>query len=221
MKFVSIAIDGTSSSGKSTISQELAKKLNFQFISTGYYYRLIAYFVCYHDFAYQNPKEFKKFFHNFKCHFNSKGEILIGNKNYTPLLFEQKVSAMSSQVAKDPQIRKVLTKMQQTLATTQNVVMEGRDIATIVLPRANYKFFITCDLATRAKRRFLQLKEKGQKVDLKTVKIQMKKRDYQDMNREIAPLIKAKDAIVIDTTKATLDKTLAEILSYINPDIGS
>ena len=216
MKFISIAIDGNSSSGKSTISQQLAQKLNFQFISTGYYYRLIAYFVCYHNFTYQDPQEFKKFFNTFTCHFNSEGEIFIGSKNYTPLLFEQKVSTMSSQVAKHPQIRAVLTKMQQNLAATQNVVMEGRDITTIVLPQASYKFFITCDFATRAKRRFLQLKEKGQEVSLEKIKVNMKQRDYQDMNREIAPLKKAKDAILIDTTNATIEETLAKILNHIN-----
>ncbi len=216
MKFISIAIDGVSGSGKSTIALKIAKKLNYQFVSTGYYYRLVAYFVCFKNLDLENKNSFDNFFKSFQCHFDAKGDIFIKEKNYTPLLFTSKVALTSSKIAKNPKLRKVLTKMQQELALRQNVVMEGRDITTIVLPQATYKFFITCDVKKRAQRRFLQLKARGQNKSLETIIKDIETRDYQDQNREVAPLIKSDDAILIDTTKQEVDETFNEMISHIN-----
>lgn len=215
-----IAIDGFSSTGKSSISKEIAKKLGLIHIDTGAMYRAITLFAL-RNFKDKNSinipqliKNLDKITLNFR---NEEGimQIYLNNENVSKAIRETIVSDNVSFVAKQPEVRKLLVHLQRKMVEENGVVMDGRDIGTVVFPNASYKFFLTASIEERARRRTLELQNSGVKVDFDTIKQNLIDRDKTDSEREISPLKKADDAILIDNTNLNKEETINLILSYI------
>lgn len=216
-----IAVDGFSSTGKSSISKVLAEKLGLIHIDTGAMYRAVTLFGL-RNFKAENGEinipellsNLDKISLKFK---ENKGqlEIYLNNENVSKSIRETEVSNQVSLVAKHPEVRDRLVILQRKIAEKQGVIMDGRDIGTIVLPNANYKFFLTASIEERARRRFLELKSLGMETSLEEVKQNLIERDKTDSEREASPLKKADDAILIDNTNINKDETVQLILSYI------
>lgn len=202
-----IAIDGPSASGKTTISQSVAKKLNFVFLSTGMVYRAIAY-LHYHEnlpFAAlltQIPKRIKL---QDNC-------VLIDHMNYGDLLQSEQVSKWTSAIATNQLIRQIAVKMQQAFAVNQNIIMDGRDVCSVVLPHANLKIFIDANVKIRAQRRLVQLNLPNQK--LPEIINDLTQRDQQDATREIAPLKRDENAHILDTSNLTIEQCVTIIENW-------
>lgn len=219
-----IAIDGYSSTGKSSISKVLAKKLGLIHLDTGAMYRGVALF------AIQNCLDSNEEIDS-NCLISKLPEIqlefieengedilYLNEKNVNNEIREPQISNLSSSVvAKIREVREFLTKIQRQLAEKGGIIIDGRDIGTVVLPNADYKFFLTASVEERANRRFLELKNSGIESDLETVKQNLIQRDKVDTEREISPLKQAHDAILIDNTLLTKEQTIEKILSYIKP----
>lgn len=210
----SVAIDGPAGSGKSTIAKLLAKELNISYIDTGSMYRALAYKAAISDIDLENDLEIKELLKNTELSMD-KGKIFIDGKDVSGLIRSEKISNLASKISKDKEVREFLVDYQRKISKEKSVVMEGRDITTVVLPHANYKFFLDASVEERANRRYKQLLEKYGSVDLEQVKEDLIKRDEADRTRENSPLKIADDAVVIDTSKESLDQTLARIIKII------
>lgn len=213
-----IAIDGPSGSGKSTVAKIIAKKLNLVYIDTGAMYRAVAFYV-FNKGVEISPKSIIPLLNEIKIDIKySRGrqKVILNGKDVTSLLRKHIISKLASDVAAIPQVRLFLVELQRNLADKHDVVLDGRDIGTYVLPDADYKFFLTASLEERAKRRFLELSKRNEHHELEKVKNDIKERDYNDSNREFAPLKKANDAIEIDSTKYSVNEVVDIMLDIIN-----
>lgn len=217
-----IAIDGPSAVGKSTIAKLIAQKLGYLYIDTGAIYRAITWKVLQKNIDLNNEDlvsdlvskihiSIKKIDRNFKNYYR----IFIDGEDVTEEIRNPKIDQNVSLIAKMPKIRKQLISLQKNLAKKGNVVMEGRDISSIILPNADIKLYFTASEEERIKRRYQELKNKGYKIDYKEVKEQIVQRDSIDSKRKYAPLIKTKDAIIIDSTNKTIEEVKNEILKII------
>lgn len=214
-----IAIDGPSASGKSTLAKALAKKLNFRHIDTGLMYRLVTYLALESNKDLEE-KETYSFLDNIE--FDIKDEKLYykGN-NITNLVRTPLIDKNISLVSSLPFVREKLLKVQRQYAEVQNVIMDGRDIATVVLPNAEIKIFLTASIEIRAKRRYLENEEKHIKDNnINDVKDSLIIRDYKDINRKIAPLKQDKDAICFDTTDLTTEQLADEIYILVKEKLN-
>ena len=219
---INIAIDGHSSSGKSTMAKSLAKELNFVYIDTGAMYRAAALFCIKERLIDGNeiderriPAAIERMYIAFK--YNSKteqSEIHLGGVNVEKEIRSMEVARRVSLVAAVPEIRHKLVKVQQRMASVGGVVMDGRDIGTVVMPKAELKFFITADLEIRARRRFEELKNKGVESSLGDVLNNIRERDRIDTTRAEAPLRKAKDSIVMDNSNLSIDEQFDFLLNH-------
>ena len=222
MTSYSIAIDGPAGAGKSTIAKKLAEELSFIYVDTGAMYRAMAFFVLQNKI---DPKDEKAVSNACKDieikidYKNKEQEIFLNNENVTSLIRSEEIGNAASDVSKHFHVRKKMVDLQQNLAYHSNVVMDGRDIATVVLPNANLKIYLTASTDQRAKRRFLDLKEKGIKGDFDKIREDIIARDYQDMNRENSPLVQAKDAIVIDSSKMSIEEVVGEIIKIFKEKV--
>ena len=216
-----IAIDGFSSTGKSSISKIIAKSLGLIHMDTGALYRGITYFALQNyldeDQAINMEKllaDLPKINLEFQ---NVDGELqlFLNGKNINKEIRFPQVSDNVSQVAKEADVRNYLLKAQRDIAEKGGIIMDGRDIGTVVLPNADYKFFMTASQDERARRRFLELQLAGEETNVEIVKQNLTKRDKIDSEREVAPLKQADDAILIDNTNINKEETIALILSYI------
>lgn len=218
IKIVTIAIDGPAGAGKTTIAEALSKRLNIMYLSTGALYR--AYAVRYLD---QNLDVNSEQTAKNVAETSVIDVKFIGGKQHTFLdgvdvsnrLYNDQISMISSTISKQPIIRQSLKQLQQKIATEQSVIMDGRDIGSVILPNANYKFYLDADVAVRAKRRFDQLLQKGEKANFDDVLADMKNRDLNDSTRNISPLKKCADSIVIDCTNLSIEQVVDEFLKYI------
>lgn len=216
-----IAIDGFSSTGKSSISKIIAKNLGLIHMDTGALYRGVTYFALQNCTDENRNIDIEKLITNLsqvKLEFqNIDGELqlFLNGKNINREIRFPQVSDNVSQVAKEADIRNYLLKTQRDIAEKGGVIMDGRDIGTVVLPKADYKFFMTASQDERARRRFLELELAGEKTDVETVKQNLISRDKIDSEREVSPLKQADDAILIDNTNINKEETIALILSYI------
>lgn len=202
-----IAIDGPSGSGKSTIARDLAHALNVLYIDTGAMFRAIAYVANEQNIPFVDGEVFQSFLKNLKIEYGVSKEILIqiNGVDLSEKIREHHVSKLASVISQLPSVRKFLLEFQRNLALNKVCVMEGRDIGTVVFPNSFCKFFITASVDIRAERRLKQLQEGGdQNVSIEQIKNDVRKRDETDMNREVAPLKKADDAMMLDTTKLSL-----------------
>lgn len=216
-----IAIDGFSSTGKSSISKIIAKKLGLIHMDTGALYRGITYFAlqnCINEDRSINIDKLISSLPDIDLQFqNVDGELqlFLNGKNIDKEIRFPQVSDNVSPVAKEAEIRNFLLKTQRDIAEKGGVIMDGRDIGTVVLPDADYKFFMTASQDERARRRFLELQLAGEKTDIETVKQNLMSRDKIDSEREVSPLKQADDAILIDNTNINKEETIELILSYI------
>lgn len=213
-----IAIDGPASSGKSTVAKKLAKKLNFIYIDTGAMYRALTYFALKNQVNLNNENEIIPLFKslNFRVTSSKDGQhFWVNNEDVTDKIRQPDVADHVSQVATYPQVRNFLSKLQRKLAKQQNVIMDGRDIGTVILPQANYKFFVTASPEVRAHRRFLENQERGIDTSLSKLTESIKKRDKIDSQRKVAPLKKAPDAELIDTSDLNISEVVSLLLSKI------
>ncbi|MCS4302711.1 (d)CMP kinase [Chryseobacterium sp. BIGb0232] len=221
MKKPVIAIDGYSSTGKSSISKIIADKLGLIHMDTGALYRGVTWFALQHCLNEKGEIDLKTLFSSLDqvhLEFKNNNGTLILYLNNTDISMEirtHQVSDNVSLVAKQKEVRDFLLQSQRSLAEKGGVIMDGRDIGTVVLPNADYKFFLTASIDERTNRRFLELKGLGIEADKEQVKQNLIERDKIDSEREIAPLKQADDAIVIDNSELTKEETIELILSYI------
>ena len=217
-----IAIDGFSSTGKSSISKKIAKKLDLIHIDTGALYRGITYFAlenCLNDSQEIDIKSLFSKLNDIHLEFRPNHQVLelyLNGKNINKEIRELRVSNNVSIVAKQPEIRDFLLDFQRNLATKGGVIMDGRDIGTVILPNADFKFFVTASPEERAKRRHLELQHSGVDISREEVYENLKTRDKIDSERAVAPLKQADDAILIDNTLLNKEETIALILSHIS-----
>lgn len=204
-----IAIDGPAGSGKSTVAKKIAEKLNIIYIDTGAMYRAMT----------LKLKDIDKKFYEEACNNTNiefiNNKIFLDGKDVSSQIRSEEISKLTSDISKIDFVRKKLVSIQKEIADKNSVVMEGRDITTVVLPDADYKFYLSASPEIRAKRRTLQLKEKGLNADYEEILRDIKKRDNNDIKRENSPLKVADDAIVIDSSNLTAEEAIEIILSYI------
>lgn len=216
-----IAIDGFSSTGKSSISKIIAKKLGLIHMDTGALYRGITFYAIQNCLNPDKTIDISKLLSSLaemKLEFqNIDGELqlFLNGKNIDKEIRFPQVSDYVSQVAKEADVRNFLLKTQRDIANKGGIIMDGRDIGTVVLPDADYKFFMTASQDERARRRFLELQAAGEKTDIETVKQNLISRDKIDSERELSPLKQADDAVLIDNTNINNEETIALILSFI------
>ena len=216
-----IAIDGFSSTGKSSISKIIAKKLGLIHMDTGALYRGITFYAIQNCLNPDKTIDISKLLSSLaemKLEFqNIDGELqlFLNGKNIDKEIRIPQDSDYVSQVAKEADVRNFLLKTQRDIANKGGIIMDGRDIGTVVLPDADYKFFMTASQDERARRRFLELQAAGEKTDIETVKQNLISRDKIDSERELSPLKQADDAVLIDNTNINKEETIALILSYI------
>ena len=222
-KFYSIAIDGPAGAGKSTIARSLAKELGYYYVDTGAIYRTVAYFL---DLLGVSPKDvdgveryIDELTINIEYDETGKQHMIMNGMDVSDDIRTQDISQKASLVSAHAVVRDVLLDMQRQVAREHNVIMDGRDIGTVVLPKANVKIFLTASSAVRAKRRYDELIAKGQKADLATIQKEIELRDYQDSHREIAPLKQARDAVLVDTSDLDIPGVLAEIKTIVGKKI--
>lgn len=214
---ISIAIDGPAGAGKSTIARRVAQELGYVYVDTGALYRAIALYMLR---AGKNPASPEEVIPQLEAvevslrYVEGEQQVLLGAENVSESIRTPEVAAASSKVSAIPQVREFLLSLQRDIAEQNDVVMDGRDIGTVVLPRAQVKIFLTASLEERARRRWKELLEKGS-ADFDTVLADVKKRDEQDSTRTIAPLVQAPDAVLVDTTGNTLDQSVNRMLTVI------
>ncbi|MEE0751912.1 MULTISPECIES: (d)CMP kinase [Lachnospiraceae] len=204
---INIAIDGPAGAGKSTIAKEIAKNLGFVYVDTGAMYRAIALHLLRNHISAEDTAALEASLQDITIRISYSGgeqQIILNGENVTGQLRQEAVGNMASKSAANPKVREKLLQLQRDLARENDVVMDGRDIGTFVLPKADVKIYLTASVEERAKRRCLELEEKGIPADLEKIKEDIRTRDHQDMNRSIAPLKKAEDAVVVDSSKLSI-----------------
>lgn len=214
---INIAIDGPAGAGKSSLSRKLAANLGYIYVDTGALYRATGLKFSRLGFTTELSGDIEKVLETTKVDIkfvNGEQRVFLDDEDVSDLIRTPEASMMASAVSARPAVRAFLLDMQRNLAKNNNVVMDGRDIGTVVLPDAKVKIFLTADVEERARRRLLELTEKGEKVTFEEVLADMKQRDYNDSHREIAPLRQAEDAVLADTTKLDLKGSL-ELLEKI------
>jgi cytidylate kinase len=208
---MNIAIDGPAGAGKSTIAKILAEKLGMNYIDTGAMYRAITLKAIENNIDFNDVSSLINLVNNTDIKI-SNSRIYLDSKDVTDKIRTPLVNQKVSKIAAISEIREKMICLQRELAENGNVIMDGRDIGTVVLPNASLKFFITATVEERAKRRFLELKAKGYDVNYDNIKKEILSRDEQDMKRKISPLKLAEDAIVIDTSNKEIEEIIQEIL---------
>lgn len=217
---ISIAIDGPSGAGKSTISKTVAKKNGYIYIDTGAMYRTLAYKAITLNIDIANDYDsIEKMLETTTIdikHYEDGQHMFADGNDVTAYIRTPEVSMGASDIAKIPYVRKWLLNLQRDFAKSNNCIMDGRDIGTVVLPDATVKIFLTASAEARAKRRHIELLEKGENVTFEQVLADMIKRDENDSSRECAPLAKADDAVEVDTSELTFDESVLAIENVIN-----
>ncbi len=223
-KKISIAIDGPAGAGKSTIARRLAKELGYYYVDTGAIYRTVAYFL---DLWGVSPKDIdgvERYIDELTLNIEYDEEglqhMIMNGMDVTNDIRTPEISQKASLVAAHAVVREMLLDMQRDLAKEYNVVMDGRDIGTVVLPKATVKIFLTASPEVRAQRRTDELIAKGQKANYKQILEQIKQRDYQDTHREIAPLKMARDSIKLDTSELDIEGVLAAMKKIISDKVA-
>ena len=220
MEKIVITIDGWSSCGKSTLAKQLAKKLGYVYVDSGAMYRAITLYFLRHHIDWDNHEvvsEALKHIH-IEFHFNKQSEqseIFLNEENVEYLIRDLIIAEKVSDVAAIKEVRTFAVKQQQKMGKKKGIVMDGRDIGTTVFPHAELKIFMTADISVRVERRFKEMYEKNPNVTIEEVKNNLEMRDYIDSHREISPLRKAEDAIVLDNTNLTIEEQLAFTLNFL------
>lgn len=211
----SIAIDGPAGAGKSTIARKVAEKLSFIYVDTGAMYRSMALYFIRHDIAAQDEEKIAAACPDIDvsiAYQDGEQQVILNGENVNGLIRTEQVSMMTSDTSKYPVVREKLLSLQRGLAEKKNVIMDGRDIGTCVLPNADVKIYLTASAAERARRRYKEQTERGVDCDIKEIERDIIARDEQDMNREVAPLRQAEDAVLVDSSDMTIDQVVDEII---------
>lgn len=214
-----VAIDGPAGAGKSTIAKLVAKEKGFIYVDTGAMYRAIALYLIRKGVGIDDNAGFEKYCGeaNVSIEYDNGTQIvLLNGENVNGLIRTQEVGNMASASSTNGKVRAQLLELQRKLARENDVVMDGRDIGTNILPNAECKIYLTASSRVRAERRYLELKEKGTDCDLDTIEKEIIERDERDMNREIAPLKQAEDAVFLDTSDMSIDEVKDKIISIID-----
>ncbi len=210
-----IAIDGPAGAGKSTIAKKVAKELGFIYVDTGAMYRAMALFFIRQNVKPEEKEKVETLCRQAKitiCYKDGQQLVLLNGEDVTGLIRQEEVGNMASATSAIPQVRAQLLSLQQDLANSENVVMDGRDIGTVVLPDAQVKIYLTASAKVRAARRCLELTQRGEAADEAVIEAQIIERDQRDMNREISPLRQAQDAVLVDSSEMNIEEVVEKIL---------
>ena len=218
MKPIQIAIDGPAGAGKSTIAKQLSNILNYIYIDTGAMYRAITYMVIQEKIPPENVQAIVQLTEAMDIRFE-EANVYANGKLLNEEVRGLEVTQLVSHIAQIPEIRSILANIQRRIAANNNVVMDGRDIGTNVLPEATLKVFLTASVEERALRRFQELQAKGEVIDIEAVKGDIINRDQMDVERTHSPLVMAQDAIEIDTTTDSIDEVINKIISLLKDKI--
>ncbi|UQT28976.1 (d)CMP kinase [Roseburia intestinalis] len=211
---MNIAIDGPAGAGKSTIAKRLAKKLGFIYVDTGAMYRAMAYYFLQHNIDAKDENAIAAACPDVDVtitYENGEQQVLLNGENVNGVIRNEEVGNMASSTSVYPVVRKKLVELQRQLTKSADVIMDGRDIGTCVLPDAQVKIYLTASSATRAKRRYDELTEKGVSCDLAEIEKDIIDRDYRDMHRETSPLRQAEDAVLVDSSEMNIDEVVDAI----------
>ena len=211
----SIAIDGPAGAGKSTIAKTIAKKLEFIYVDTGAMYRAMALYFIRSQIDHTDEAAIDAACKDIRVSItyeNGMQQVILNGENVTGQIRTEKVGNMASKTSAYPSVRAALLDLQRDLAKTADILMDGRDIGTNVLPDADLKIYLTASVEVRAKRRYDELIEKGQEADLAVIEEDIKKRDHQDMTRDIAPLRQAEDAVLVDSSGMTIEEVADTVI---------
>ena len=211
---MNIAIDGPAGAGKSTIAKRLAKKLGFIYVDTGAMYRAMAYYFLQHNIDAKDENAIAAACPDVDVtitYENGEQQVLLNGENVNGVIRNEEVGNMASSTSVYPVVRKKLVELQRQLAKSADVIMDGRDIGTCVLPDAQVKIYLTASSATRAKRRYDELTEKRVSCDLAEIEKDIIDRDYRDMHRETSPLRQAEDAVLVDSSEMNIDEVVDAI----------
>ena len=219
MKYISVAVDGPAGSGKSTITKMVAKSLGFNYVDTGAMYRTLTFNFLSNNLSELDEQRIKELLSKvqFRVEYvDGVQYVYVNNEEVSDKIRTAEVSQYTSLFAKSPAVREFLIDTQRNLAGSNNIIMDGRDIASVVLPNADVKIFLTASVEERARRRVLDFERQGiEKVDFEKVKEDIKARDWQDENRDIAPLVQVESATLIDTTSLTIDEVVAKMTELV------
>ena len=222
-KTYAIAIDGPAGAGKSTIAKALAKELGFRYVDTGAIYRTVAYFFDLWGVAPKDIDGISRYIDELTVGIeydeNGLQHMIMNGMDVTDDIRTQDISQKASLISAHAIVREMLLDMQRDVAKKHNVIMDGRDIGTVVLPKANVKIFLTASAEVRAQRRTDELNAKGQKADYARILKEIQQRDYQDTHREVAPLKMSRDSIKVDTSELDIDGVIAELKRIIGEKI--
>ena len=216
---LNIAIDGPSGAGKSTSSKMLAKKLGIIYLDTGAMYRAVALYVHRKGVDVNDAKKVVPLLDEIEIEFRGDGDekkIFLNGEDVSSAIREHAVSKLASDVSKIKEVRLFLVEQQRAIAKKSEIVLDGRDITSFVLPDSKYKFFLTASAEERARRRYEELKAKGSDISYETILADVNDRDYNDTHRDFAPLVQTDDAVLIDSTNMTTDEVIEVILRYVN-----
>ncbi len=216
---INIAIDGPAGAGKSTIAKRVAKELSYIYVDTGAMYRAMALYLHRLGISAEDTEKISESCSGAEIsieYIDGEQVVLLGGENVNPLLRTREVSEMASKSSAVPQVRTRLVQLQQELGKKQNVVMDGRDIGTVVLPDAQVKIYLTASVDVRARRRWLELKEKGEDPVLEEIAREIEERDNRDMTREVSPLRIADDAVLVDSSAMTIEEVAEYILKIVH-----
>ena len=219
MKLFRIAVDGPSGSGKSTVAKILAKEYGLDYVDTGAMYRAMGLKIIRKDIPCEEGPELEELLSETVIDF-SDGKVFLDGEDVSDLIRTQEVSKMASDCSAFATVRTKLDTIQKEIGRTKNVVMDGRDICTVVMPDAEHQFYITATAEERANRRYKELIAKGQEAEYETILKEINERDYNDTHREVNPLRKAETAIEIDTTELTIDEVVARVKEEIRKKEG-
>ncbi len=209
---MNIAIDGPAGAGKSTIAKAVAKELGYIYVDTGAMYRAIALYIIENNIDVEDEERVSQACNEIDVQIKYEDgmqQVYLNGRNVQSEIRKEAVGNMASTAAAKKPVRDKLLLLQRNIAERNDVVMDGRDIGTFVLPDAEYKYYLTASVKTRAMRRYNELKAKGETPDIAKIEEDIEKRDYQDMNREIAPLKQAEDAIYVDSSDMTIEQVVS------------
>ncbi len=215
---VSVAIDGPSGAGKSSLAKRLAKELSYVYVDTGAMFRAIGLYALRQG---ADPADAQAVtallpqIHLTLASIDGAQHIYLNDEDVSTEIRQEQVGMAASAVGANPAVRSFLLEQQRALAESQNILMDGRDIGTVVLPNATVKIYLTASAEARAQRRLLELQEKGQETEFETVLADIRQRDYQDTHREAAPLRQAEDAVLVDTSELDFEQSFARMKEVI------
>ncbi len=215
-----IAIDGPAGSGKGTIAKLLSEKLKYVYIDSGATYRCVALACLRNNIKLEEEDKIIELTKKLNIEFTLDGKTILDSEDVSDLIRSKEVTAIVSQVSSIVKVREILVDLQRKMAIGKDVIMEGRDITTVVFPNADYKFYLDATVEERAKRRYLQNQEMGIESNMDEIIENIKFRDYNDMHKPVGSLMRTDDQIYIDSTNMTIDEVVNEIIKHIKKDMA-